>query len=83
MTTIPVIKQLPLVVRPRCWILYHMDENSIPACVDAWHKRADPIAAIDYGFHMNITHFDQQVADEIPELSELGNQLSEGIYCIQ
>jgi dihydropyrimidinase len=48
------------------------DGDSIPACVDAWHKRADPLAAIDYGFHMNITHFDQKVADEIPELSKLG-----------
>ena len=48
------------------------DEESIPACVDAWHKRADPLAAIDYGFHMNITHFDQQVADEISELPNLG-----------
>jgi dihydropyrimidinase len=48
------------------------DRDSIPACVDAWHKRADPLAAIDFGFHMNITHFDQQVADEIPQLSNLG-----------
>src|SRR4030043_2200105 len=48
------------------------DEGSPPACVEAWHKRADPLAAIDYGFHMNITHFDQRVADEIPELPKLG-----------
>ncbi|MFZ0532318.1 MAG: dihydropyrimidinase [Anaerolineales bacterium] len=48
------------------------DEVSLPACVEAWHKRADLLAAIDYGFHMNITHFDQRVADEIPELSKLG-----------
>jgi dihydropyrimidinase len=49
-----------------------MDEKTIPASVDAWHKRADPIAAIDFGFHMNITHFDQQVAEEIPGLNQLG-----------
>lgn len=49
-----------------------MDEDSITACVDAWHKRADPLAAIDYGFHMNITHFDNQVAQDIPQLSKLG-----------
>jgi dihydropyrimidinase len=48
------------------------DEDSISACVAAWHKRADPLAAIDYGFHMNITHFDQKVADEIAELPDLG-----------
>ena len=48
------------------------DDDSLTACVDAWHKRADPLAAIDYGFHMNITRFDQQVADEIPQLLNLG-----------
>jgi dihydropyrimidinase len=48
------------------------DEDSLPACIEAWHIRADPLAAIDYGFHMNITHFDQQVADEVPELLKLG-----------
>jgi dihydropyrimidinase len=49
-----------------------MTETTIPACVDAWHKCADPIAAIDFGFHMNITHFNTQVAEEIPELIHLG-----------
>lgn len=48
------------------------DDDSIPACVEAWHRRADPLAAIDYGFHMNITRFDQRVADEISGLSKLG-----------
>ena len=48
------------------------DEASIPACIEAWHERADPLAAIDYGFHMNITHFDQRVVDEFAELSKLG-----------
>jgi dihydropyrimidinase len=44
----------------------------LPACVEAWHARADPLAAVDYGFHMNITHFDQRVEQEIPELPGLG-----------
>jgi dihydropyrimidinase len=48
------------------------DEGTISACVDAWHKRADPLAAVDFGFHMNITHFDQTVAAEMPELPDLG-----------
>ena len=48
------------------------DYDSLTTCVDAWHKRADPLAAIDYGFHMNITRFDQHVADEIPQLPNLG-----------
>jgi dihydropyrimidinase len=48
------------------------DHESLQVCVDAWHERADHLAAIDYGFHMNITHFNQRVADEIPELPGLG-----------
>jgi dihydropyrimidinase len=48
------------------------DEASLSACVEAWHKRADTLAAIDYGFHMNITRFDQNVAAEIPGLPDMG-----------
>jgi dihydropyrimidinase len=48
------------------------DFDSLQACVDDWHKLADPLAAIDFGFHMNITHFSPQVADEIPQLLNLG-----------
>jgi dihydropyrimidinase len=48
------------------------DEASLTACVDAWHERADPLAAIDFGFHMNITHFDRKVADEIAKLPDVG-----------
>ena len=33
---------------------------------------ADPKASIDYSFHMNITHFDDQVAEELPDLPHLG-----------
>jgi dihydropyrimidinase len=29
-------------------------------------------AAIDFGFHMNITHLDEQTAEEIPRLVEMG-----------
>ncbi len=42
------------------------------AGVDAWHERADGRAAIDFGFHANITRLDQQVLDEIPSLVDLG-----------
>ncbi len=48
------------------------ENDSLSACVEAWHQRADPLAAIDYGFHVNITHVNQQVIDEIPELPGLG-----------
>ena len=33
---------------------------------------ADPKTSIDYSFHMNITHFDEQVAEELPDLPRLG-----------
>jgi len=48
------------------------ENDSLTASVEAWHRRADPLAAIDYSFHMNITHLNQQVIDEIPELPGLG-----------
>ncbi|HIE58168.1 MAG TPA: dihydropyrimidinase [Anaerolineales bacterium] len=39
--------------------------------VDIWRRKAEK-AAIDYGFHMNLTHFDARVAAEIPALVEMG-----------
>jgi dihydropyrimidinase len=39
--------------------------------VDLWLKKAEK-AAVDYSFHMNLTHFDQSVAEEIPALVEMG-----------
>lgn len=39
--------------------------------VDLWRKKAEK-AAIDYSFHMNLTHFDDQVAKEIPSLVDMG-----------
>lgn len=40
--------------------------------VDAWHKRADGLAAIDFGFHMNITRLDASITSQIPSLPDLG-----------
>ena len=48
------------------------DEPSLAQCVDAWHKKADEKAAIDFGFHMNITAFNDKVAAEIPSLRNMG-----------
>jgi dihydropyrimidinase len=48
------------------------DPGSLKTNIETWHARADTLAAIDYGFHMNITHFDAQVASEIPHLPESG-----------
>jgi dihydropyrimidinase len=37
-----------------------------------WHAKADPLAAIDFGFHMNITTLTPEVEAEIPHLLALG-----------
>jgi len=39
--------------------------------VDLWLEKAQK-AAVDYSFHMNLTHFDQEVATNIPMLVEMG-----------
>ena len=38
---------------------------------DLWQEKAQK-AAIDYSFHMNLTHFDDKLAAEIPALVDLG-----------
>jgi dihydropyrimidinase len=48
------------------------EPGALQASVEAWHERADSLAAIDFGFHMNITHLDDEVATEIPRLLEMG-----------
>jgi len=40
--------------------------------VQALRDKADPKAAIDYSFHLNITKFDQRVAAQIPDLIQAG-----------
>jgi dihydropyrimidinase len=48
------------------------DKGSLEESVRTWHGRADHRAAIDYGFHMNITNLDAHVEAEIPRLLDLG-----------
>ena len=48
------------------------DTSPLLSNVEAWRAKADPKAAIDFGFHMNITHFDAQVAEEIGQLPGVG-----------
>ncbi len=48
------------------------DVESLQGCIERWHAKADHKAAIDYGFHMNLTHFDPRIAAEIPRLPEWG-----------
>lgn len=38
------------------------------AGVEAWHAKADGRAAVDFGFHMNVTRLDDAVLREIPLL---------------
>ncbi len=47
------------------------DFPSLEKCVDAWRKKAEK-AAVDYSFHMNLTHLDDAVARQIPSLPSLG-----------
>lgn len=49
-----------------------MDSLDLKQDVDAWHAKADPRAAIDFGFHMNITRLNEQVLAEIPSLVDEG-----------
>jgi dihydropyrimidinase len=48
------------------------DKETLMESVEAWHTKADQKAAVDFSFHMNITHFDEKIAKEIPQLRKLG-----------
>lgn len=48
------------------------DYPTLKECFDAWQSKAAPKAAIDYGFHMNITRWEAEIAHEIPSLLDLG-----------
>ncbi len=40
--------------------------------LEAWHRKAENKAVIDYAFHANLTDFNEQVLDEIPWLAAEG-----------
>lgn len=48
------------------------EKTGLRESVNLWRQKADVKAAIDFGFHMNITHYDDRVADEIPTLIDMG-----------
>ncbi len=48
------------------------DQKTLSESILRWHEKADPKAAIDFGFHMNITHLDEQIEKEIPTLITQG-----------
>lgn len=48
------------------------EHATLLADIDAWHARADALAAIDFGFHMNLTRLDEAIAAQIAGLPGLG-----------
>jgi dihydropyrimidinase len=48
------------------------DRRSLQENVDLWRAKADPKAAVDYSFHMNITRYDEDVQAEISRLPGMG-----------
>ena len=48
------------------------EEGTLAENINRWHAKADPIASVDFSFHMNITRFNKEVAKEIFSLPELG-----------
>lgn len=49
-----------------------LEQATLEESVHVWHAKADSKAAIDFGFHMNISRFDSRIAAEIPRLLDLG-----------
>ncbi len=48
------------------------EPGSLQQSVDAWHAKADAKAAVDFGFHMNLTHWDAAIASQLPDLLKMG-----------
>lgn len=53
------------------------EKTDLKANIDLWHAKADSKAAVDFGFHMNITQFPANILEQIPEL------LKEGITSVK
>ena len=48
------------------------ESGPLRAGLDEWHAKADPMAAVDFSFHMNVTRLDKAVLDEIGRLPAEG-----------
>lgn len=48
------------------------DSENLDRDIEIWHSKVDPKAAVDFGFHMNITKFNEQVRAQISRLPERG-----------
>ncbi len=49
-----------------------LDYPTLEESLAAWHAKAGPLAAVDYGFHMNLTRLDDAIEAEIARLPEWG-----------
>lgn len=49
-----------------------LDYPTFKQSIEAWHAKADTKAAIDFGFHMNLTRLDDALAAEISQLPGMG-----------
>jgi dihydropyrimidinase len=50
----------------------HPGRGGLKEAVKVWRDKADPMAAVDFSFHMNITHYDDEIGEEIPDLLDEG-----------
>ncbi len=46
--------------------------ETLHQAVEKWHRRSDPKAVVDYGYHLAITDLTPAVMDEIPSLANEG-----------
>jgi dihydropyrimidinase len=46
--------------------------ETLHQAVDNWHKKSDPKAVVDYGYHLAITDLTDKVMDEIPSMGKEG-----------
>jgi dihydropyrimidinase len=49
-----------------------LDYPTLEESLAAWHAKASPLAAVDYGFHMNLTRLDTAIEAEIARLPGWG-----------
>ncbi len=48
------------------------DFPTLEESCNAWMDKSEGKASVDYGLHMNITHLEQKILDEIPHLADAG-----------
>lgn len=48
------------------------DDIDFEKNIDRWHAKADPKAAVDFGFHMNVTRFSARILEQIKRLPHCG-----------